>query len=231
MRIKGTQANGKHPIRKRFPAEQRRNQLLRIAVDLFSKRGFESTTTKAIAAAAGVSEGVIFQHFATKEQLYAGILDYKAQEWGMEEWEQRIRECAKGEDDEAVVLSLVERILESDRLDPQFQRLMFQAALNGHPLPQIMAQRILPLHQFLCSYVSKRQKQGAFRKCDPGLAVHAMVSMPSYLGLTKSLFGLNEIKMPEHEMAASFTRFILDGLRPPEVRPRKKGKKNATVVS
>ena len=69
-----------HPARKRFSAEERRNQLLRIATGLFSDHGFENTTTKSIAAAAGVSEGIIFQHFATKEELYSGILNYKAKE-------------------------------------------------------------------------------------------------------------------------------------------------------
>jgi TetR/AcrR family transcriptional regulator len=197
-------------------------------VRLFSERGFEGTTTKAIAAAAGVSEGIIFQHFASKEELYAGILDYKAKEAGVGQWEARLRECVERKDDEALVLSLVEQILESNRRDPQFQRLMFQAALHGHPLPKIMAQRILPLPQFLTNYIAKRQKQGAFRKCDPGLAVHAIVSMPSYYGLAKSLFGIDALKLTEHQMALSFTQIILGGLRTPGGSSRKKGRENAT---
>jgi TetR/AcrR family transcriptional regulator len=213
------------PARKRFSAEARHEQLLQIAVELFSQRGFEGTTTKAIAAAAGVSEGIIFQHFATKEDLYAGILDYKAKEAGIEEWQEKLRDCAEREDDEGLVYSIVEQILRSNRLDPQFQRLMYQAALNGHPLPKIMAQRILPLHNFLCGYIAQRQKKGAFRGCDPGIAVHAMVSMPNYYGLAKSLFGVDALKMPEHEMALSFTRLILGGLQVQDDRKRRR--KNA----
>ena len=153
---------------KRFSAEKRRTQLLKIAVGLFCQRGFEGTTTKAIAAAAGVSEGIIFQHFATKEQLYANILDYKAKEAGVEEWEEQLREHAEREDDEALVLCMVEGILQSDRRDPQFLRLMFQAALKGNSLPKIMAQRILPLHQFLCGYIAKRQAKGVLSEMRSG---------------------------------------------------------------
>jgi TetR/AcrR family transcriptional regulator len=212
----------KSSTRQRFPAEKRRAQLLQIAVGLFSQRGFEGTTTKAIAAAAGVSEGIIFQHFATKEELYASILDYTAKESGIEEWEEQLRDYAEREDDEALVRSMVERILQSDRMDPQFQRLMYQAVLTGHPLPKIMAQRILPLHQFLCDYIAKRQKKGVFLKCDPRVAVHAIVSMPSYYGLAKGIFGMDFMNRPEPELAESFTRIILEGLKTSTPSPCKR---------
>ena len=226
--MKRIRSKQKQAKRRRFSALERRRQLLRIAVGLFSDRGFEGTTTKAIARAAGVSEGTIFQHFATKEELYAGILDYKAKEAGVEQWEAQLRACADREEDEALVLSLVEQILKSDRLDPEFQKLMFQAALTGHPLPEIMAQRILPLHRFLCTYIAKRQKQGVFRKCDPDLAVHALVSMPCYYGVAKTLFGIRALRLAEHQMALSFTRLILGGLRAPRALPGRKGMINGT---
>jgi TetR/AcrR family transcriptional regulator len=40
---------------------------------LFSQRGFRGTTTKEIAVAAGVSEAMVFRHFANKEVLYSAI--------------------------------------------------------------------------------------------------------------------------------------------------------------
>ena len=62
----------------RMAGEERRDQLLRVAMSLFSNHGFRGTTTKEIAHAAGVSEAMVFRHFATKEDLYAAILDHKA---------------------------------------------------------------------------------------------------------------------------------------------------------
>ena len=61
----------------RLPAEDRRRQLLETALGLFSKKGFDGTTTKEIAAAAGVTEAIIFRHFPTKQELYSAVLDYK----------------------------------------------------------------------------------------------------------------------------------------------------------
>jgi len=78
MRTQRTYSIGKKPTpQKRLRAEERRSQLLRIAKELFSEHGFENTTAKSIAAAAGVTEAIVFRHFGSKQELYANILDRK----------------------------------------------------------------------------------------------------------------------------------------------------------
>src|SRR3954469_1538816 len=62
----------------RMAAVDRRLQIALTAMRLFSERGFRGTTTKEIAQAAGVSEAIIFRHFATKEDLYSAIIDLKS---------------------------------------------------------------------------------------------------------------------------------------------------------
>src|SRR5215208_4694809 len=62
----------------RMCADDRRRQIAEVAMRLFSERGFRGTTTKEIAQAAGVSEAIIFRHFATKEDLYSAIIDLKS---------------------------------------------------------------------------------------------------------------------------------------------------------
>jgi TetR/AcrR family transcriptional regulator len=208
--------------RKRLRAEDRRNQLLRIAKELFSEFGFENTYTKAIAAAAGVSEAIIFRHFASKEALYKSILDRKADEIGIKAWGAELHHFAECEDDAALVFSVVKHVLEADRQDPQFQKLLLQAALSGRSLHKITGQRLLPLHRFLCDYIKKRQKHGAFRTCDPKLAAYAIISMPGYYGLAKILFGVDDLTLSEDQMASGFTKLILDGLHAPGLSSRKK---------
>src|SRR5882762_8133921 len=66
------------PITARMAGEERRMQILNLAVSLFSQKGFRGTTTREIAQAAGISEAMVFRHFATKEELYTAILDHKA---------------------------------------------------------------------------------------------------------------------------------------------------------
>jgi len=52
----------------------RRQLILSAAKRCFSRHGFSGTTTKSVAAAAAVSEGLLFKHFPTKSALYAEIL-------------------------------------------------------------------------------------------------------------------------------------------------------------
>src|SRR5687767_12018801 len=61
----------------RMCADDRRHQIVQVAMRLFSERGFRGTTTKEIAQAAGVSEAIIFRHFATKDELYTAIIEHK----------------------------------------------------------------------------------------------------------------------------------------------------------
>ena len=50
--------------------EQTHNKIMAIALDLFSDQGYNDTTTKQIAEAAGVNEVTLFRHFGTKEKLF-----------------------------------------------------------------------------------------------------------------------------------------------------------------
>src|SRR3954452_13465547 len=58
----------------RMTGDLRRQLILSAAKRCFARHGFAGTTTKSLAAAASVSEGLLFKHFPTKSALYAEIL-------------------------------------------------------------------------------------------------------------------------------------------------------------
>ena len=58
----------------RLPADQRRQQLLDVARDVFAERGFHATSMDEIAEAAGVTKPVLYQHFPSKRALYVELL-------------------------------------------------------------------------------------------------------------------------------------------------------------
>ncbi len=55
--------------------KERREQLLTIGRTLFAERGLDGTSVEEIAAAAGVSKPVVYEHFGGKEGLYAVVVD------------------------------------------------------------------------------------------------------------------------------------------------------------
>ncbi|MFH8474777.1 TetR family transcriptional regulator [Streptomyces sp. NPDC018000] len=61
--------------RVRMTGKERREQLLDIGRSLFADKGFEGTSVEEIAARAGVSKPVVYEHFGGKEGLYAVVVD------------------------------------------------------------------------------------------------------------------------------------------------------------
>jgi len=58
----------------RMTSDLRRELILSAAKRCFARNGFAGTTTKSVAAAASISEGLLFKHFPSKAALYAEIL-------------------------------------------------------------------------------------------------------------------------------------------------------------
>lgn len=59
----------------RQPTEERRRQIADAALKIIAERGLGRFTTQAIAAEIGVSDGMIFRHFASKEDIVLAALD------------------------------------------------------------------------------------------------------------------------------------------------------------
>jgi len=67
--------NKPEPNKSRARLEQRESDILQAATRLFADEGFHTTSTRKIAAEAGVSEGTLFHYFKTKNILLQAILD------------------------------------------------------------------------------------------------------------------------------------------------------------
>jgi AcrR family transcriptional regulator len=59
----------------RLPANERRQQLLEVALRVFSGTGYHDTTMDDVAATAGVTKPVLYQHFSSKRALYLYLVD------------------------------------------------------------------------------------------------------------------------------------------------------------
>ena len=51
-----------------------RGQLIEVATGLFAERGYEDTSIEAVLAAAGVSRGALYYHFAGKDALFEAVM-------------------------------------------------------------------------------------------------------------------------------------------------------------
>jgi AcrR family transcriptional regulator len=58
----------------RLPAEERREQILDVAVQVFARQGFHGTSMNDVAEVAGVTKPVLYQHFDSKQDLYLALM-------------------------------------------------------------------------------------------------------------------------------------------------------------
>ena len=207
------------PHSARMAGEERREQILRVAVSLFSNRGFRGTTTKEIANAAGVSEAMVFRHFATKEELYAAILDHKACKGsGSFEPELMAAGAIKRKDDRGVFESLALGALNHHDEDPEFQRLLLYSALEKHKLAQMFFdQFVRRVYEFLGGYIRQRQREGAFIDIDPAIVVRCFIGMVMHHSLNNNLWdpGRRLLDISNEDAARHFTNLLLNGITAP----------------
>jgi AcrR family transcriptional regulator len=132
---------------KRLPAEERRRQILDAAQDVFAKRGYASTGTADIAAAAGIGEPTIYRYFANKQELYLAALRRSGDEV-MENW-QRI--AADNEDPLNALLLLGQWYHQTLRERPEILQLRFRSITEGHD-PEV-AERGRAIYRELLQFI------------------------------------------------------------------------------
>ena len=219
----------------RMAAVDRRLQIAQTAMRLFSERGFRGTTTKEIAQAAGVSEAIIFRHFATKEDLYSAIIDLKSCEGfaaalagshaegkgGDSAVVEKVRgwvgEAMEARDDRAVFEGLALAMMEHHQSDQEMLRLLLYSALEGHQLAQMFwDSNVRVLYEFLGGYVRTRQREGAFRGADPLLVVRAFTGSVIHHSLNSILWERDParriVNVPNEQAAREFTEILLRGV-------------------
>ena len=207
--------------------EKRRLQILSVAVRLFSQRGFRGTTTKEIAHAAGISEAMVFRHFATKEELYAAILDHKSCAIGLEDPCAIVADSVARKDDRAVFETLAYTALQQHENDTEFMRLLLHSALEGHQLAQMFWDRnVLRMYEFLSAYIKERQRDGAFRQIEPTVVVRAFIGMIIHHSLNNNLWDQSRhlLNISNERAARDFTEILLKGIThlAPQVKTNKR---------
>lgn len=211
----------------RMAAEDRKLQILRVAVTLFSQKGFGGTTTKEIAQAAGVSEAMVFRHYATKQELYTAILDHKACSGDSMNPEEMVAEALKQKDDRAVFQRLAFGALEHHECDPEFQRLLLHAALEGHELAEMFFEKFVRrVYELLGGYITERQRDGAMAQVDPAIVVRAFIGMIIHHSLNNNLWDPQRrlLNISNEEAAKQFADILLNGISTPKAATLANGK-------
>ena len=144
----------------RMAAADRRKHLVETAIRLFTEGSYHGTTTAEIARAAGVSEPILYRHFASKRDLYLAALE---DVWAKtrEDWERKLDEAS----DACSAVEAIGKGHVSVR-SPKFQlaELWVQAlgeASEDPALKRHLRRHMREVHDFVADLIRRGQKQGA----------------------------------------------------------------------
>jgi AcrR family transcriptional regulator len=155
---------------------------------MFAQHGFDGVTTRQIADAAGITEAIVFRHFATKDDVYWEVQSAKCASGDVK---QRLEEKL-GRDAEPIEIftAIARDVLNRNFQDPGKSRLLLFSALENHRLSQRFFKMYMSeWYELLASYIRRQMEEGRFRKIDPVLAARGFIGMCFHHYLVQELFG------------------------------------------
>ena len=198
-----------HSPSAKVPRQTREASIIAAAAALFAAKGFNGTTTKAIAKKAAISEALLFKYFPTKRALYAAILAEKAP---LSPLLSAVEDAAQKRDD-VRVFTLIGSYRIQRSSDPTLLRLLLFSALEGHELSEMFFQKQHRMfYDYLSSYIRRRMREGAFRRADPLLLARAFMGMLAHHRLLHEIFRVPLAIGPE-ECVRNYVELFLQGIR------------------
>lgn len=182
-------------------------------MELFAERGFRGTTTRDLAARAGVNEAIIFRHFINKTGLYRAILEEKVQQ-GREAHYKEVEEIARSSDIRTFLEFVANKFFETHEQDSTFMRLLLFSALERHELADMFLASIA-IRDPMAAYMERHMKEGALRRVNPYLATRAFFGMFAAHIQMQEIFGQGKTReFDRNEVIKTYVSIFLNGMTP-----------------
>jgi AcrR family transcriptional regulator len=181
----------------RLSAEERRADVLETACQIFAKGSYRGATTAEIARGAGVTEPILYRHFASKRDLYLACLETAWSECRAM-WETAISE----EPDPALWIAVMGRnYLAARDKRGHIALLWVQAMTEASDDPEIrrfVRRQMRDVHQFVADVIRRAQEARAiFPDRDPEAEAWIFISIGLLGTVSKRLGGLVDEDFPK----------------------------------
>jgi TetR/AcrR family transcriptional regulator len=197
-------------MKTRMKSGDRRAAIVRAAIRLFAEKGFRGTTTRELAAAVGVTEPVLYQHFRDKRALHKAIVEAQAGELGGDGGE--LEQLAQAGDDRAFFRAAGGLIVSRFESNPEIPRLLLFSALERQDMSELFLERIWAgFQKQMAGYIRRRIREGGFRRVNAGAAARGFIGMISLHAFFGLLLGGRFGKADRH-LVEEMTELFLDGI-------------------
>lgn len=189
--------------------DQRREQILDAAGQLFANKGFDKTSVDEIAREAGLSKGAIYWYFPSKEQILIGL----AEKFEMQNQDTVIQSA--GEDAYGPeALYKAHRFIYADKQNNPLPDLLFQQFVSmGQKYPEI-AEALDRTQKswvgIIAGLLDKAVERGDFRPFDTKLIAEAISAM--YRGTCTTKYGTSEraVEIVEYACKLIYDALVTD---------------------
>lgn len=158
--------------------EDRREQIIDAALRVFSQKSFTSATNKDIAREAGITPGLIYYYFESKEKLLEAIIESRSPLRLVTSLPPQIF-TMPAEQFLRFIIGQVLAIIEGENF-VQFIRVMIPEVIRNPQVTPLVAGFFQRLLDFLTHYFESKMESGEFRHTDASLS--AQVFMGSIIG-------------------------------------------------
>jgi AcrR family transcriptional regulator len=195
--------------RTRKTAEVRREEIVQAAMRLFARQGYARTTTKEIAAEAGIAEGTIYKYFASKlEILFAFSVPTLVNP--IHELLERLGDA----DDFTIIRALIEnRFAIWDQWRDVMRAVLGEALFNDE-LADAFYQHIASTGLgILETFITRRMAEGRFRSMHPQVVSRSLLGMMlSHFLLWRGTLGGQTVALSRDALIDELARLFLNSL-------------------
>src|SRR5580704_5818034 len=191
----------------RLKAPQRREQLIEVATKIFAKWGYNAATTAAIADAAGVTEPILYRHFASKQEMFVAITRAMSQQT-LRHWQELIGPSASAEEK---IRKIAHEFPNHIRENEDAYHVIHGALSTSRDrkVLGVMKEHYAGIEKYFCKIIQDGQRDGEFLKgVDPKLPAWQLINM----GIGYAMIALN-LQQFDHFSVEDAVEFLLRGLK------------------
>lgn len=190
-----------------------RSRILKAALRLFARKGYDGTTTRDLAEAADVAEGTLFRHFPNKKAI---LIEVASQGW-VELLTDLLTELSGMANYKAVAQVMRRRMLSmhenADLLKVCFMEAQFHADLQE----RIQEEVIVKMTDVAEAFFQTAMDQGIYRRMNPKVVARVFLGMFTVAGFSQSTILSPAAAGSEmQEMAEGIADIFLHGVLVPE---------------
>ncbi|XWK90932.1 MAG: TetR/AcrR family transcriptional regulator [Phormidium sp.] len=186
-----------------------RNRIIKAAQKLFARQGYDGTTTRDLATAAGVAEGTVFRHFPNKKAI---LIEVATQGW-VEILTDLLTELSEMESYEAVGKVMRQRMLNFHKNGDLMRVCFMEAQFHEDLRDRVQTEVIDKMTNVAEAFFETAMERGIYRKMNPRIVAQVFVGMFAIAG-----FSHNTIMEPQaspqemKEMAEGIADIFLNGV-------------------